>query len=178
MLSVNREKEEVNMNEKASILSTFESKVNIRFKQEEQTRQILEVKMNSIIEDRFNHLKAEITKQGRTRYEAIEEMKTHFEGDIPKLSHTAKFEINERKEKDEEIERKIQKECGEIRQIINNEKKIREDNDQGFLQAIQLSLGKFKDEVAKERTNRETTEDTFLSLLEDTCNKIDENNFF
>jgi len=61
----------------------------------------------NIIEDKFNALKVEISKESRNRYESIENLKSYLENDIPKLNEMVRIEQNQREDKDDEILMKI-----------------------------------------------------------------------
>ncbi len=95
------------MVEKANFMKTLEIKIFERFNQEQQIREEIGKKLLSIIDDKFNALKVEITKESRNRYESIENLKNHLENDVPKLNNFLKAEQNKREENDDEIAIKI-----------------------------------------------------------------------
>ena len=95
------------MLEKANFIKTLESKIFERFNQEQQIREEIGKKLLSIIDDKFNALKVEITKESRNRYESIENLKNHLENDVPKLNNLLKAEQNKREENDDEMTIKI-----------------------------------------------------------------------
>ena len=95
------------MVEKANFMKTLETKIFERFNQEQQIREEIGKKLLSIIDDKFNALKVEITKESRNRYESIENLKNHLENDVPKLNNFLKAEQNKREENDDEIAIKI-----------------------------------------------------------------------
>jgi hypothetical protein len=61
----------------------------------------------TIIEDKFNALKGEISKESRNRYESIENLKNYLENDFPKLNEMVRIEQNQREDKDDDILMKI-----------------------------------------------------------------------
>jgi len=65
--------------EKNKYIKTFETKINDRFNQEAEIRKEIERRFLNIIEDKFNCLKIEISKESRSRFEAIENLKTFLE---------------------------------------------------------------------------------------------------
>jgi hypothetical protein len=65
-----------------------------------------------VIEDKFNALKTEVSKESRNRYESIENLKSYLENDIPKLNETIKSEQEKREENDDEILNKTKEEFG------------------------------------------------------------------
>ena len=95
------------MGEKANFIKTLETKIFERFNQEQQIREEIGKKLLSIIDDKFNALKVEITKESRNRYESIENLKNHLENDVPKLNNFLKAEQNTREENDDESTIKI-----------------------------------------------------------------------
>ena len=67
-------------------ISLLEQKIDERFKQEAQIREEIGNKLLSIIEDKFNSLKLEISKESGNRFECIENLKSYLENDVPKLN--------------------------------------------------------------------------------------------
>lgn len=53
--------------------------MNDRFERERMNRKDLERKYTNVIEDRFNTLKIEISKESRTRFDSIENLKSYLE---------------------------------------------------------------------------------------------------
>jgi hypothetical protein len=60
-----------------------------------------------VIDERFNTLKNEISKESRNRYESIENLKSYLENDVPQLNEMIKSEQDRRMEGDEIISRKV-----------------------------------------------------------------------
>lgn len=60
-----------------------------------------------VIDDKFNILKNEISKESRNRYESIENLKSYLENDVPQLNEMIKSEQERRMEGDEIISRKV-----------------------------------------------------------------------
>jgi hypothetical protein len=67
------------MEAKNHFVKILESRINDRFSQEAEIRKEIERRFTSIIEDKFNSLKIEISKESRNRYESIENLKTFLE---------------------------------------------------------------------------------------------------
>ena len=73
--------------------------------------------MLTIIEDKFNSLKIEISKESRNRYESIENLKSYLENDVPKLNEMIKSEQERREEGDEVI---LKKSYDEVQRYFNH----------------------------------------------------------
>lgn len=67
------------MDAKNHYVKVLESKINERFNQEAEIRKEIERRFQSLIDDKFNSLKIEISKESRNRYESIENLKTYLE---------------------------------------------------------------------------------------------------
>ena len=63
------------LDRKNHFISLLEQKIDERFKQEAQIREEIGNKLISVIEDRFNSLKIEISKESGDRFECIENLK-------------------------------------------------------------------------------------------------------
>jgi hypothetical protein len=153
-------------------IKVLENKIFERFDQEAQIRKEIEKKLFALIEDRFNGLKIEISKESRNRYESIENLKNYLENDIPKLQGLLKFEQSEREENDTNILKKTNDEVQAVQNLIQTEKKSREETEEAILEMLRIMITRMKSDIESERKERETTEETLLSLLEDTCNKL------
>lgn len=64
---------------KNHFIKILENKIYERFEQESQIRKEIEKKFSSLIDDRYNSLKIEISKESRNRYECIENLKGYLE---------------------------------------------------------------------------------------------------
>ncbi len=104
-------------------IKLLEQKIFERFNQETRIREEIGKKLLTIIDDKFNALKVEISKESRNRYESIENLKGFLENDIPKLQEFIKSEGERREEGDDAILAKVTDDTN--RQIsINVESKI------------------------------------------------------
>lgn len=73
----------VSLNEEKSIfIKNFEIRVCERFEKERFKRKELERRYTNLIEERFNSMKMELTKESKDRFEAIENLKTYLEVNI------------------------------------------------------------------------------------------------
>ena len=63
-------------------------------------------KLFTVIDDKFNSLKVEVSKESRNRYESIENLKSYLENDVPKLNEIIKSEQERREEGDELLAKK------------------------------------------------------------------------
>lgn len=162
----------------------LENKINERFNQESELRKEIERRFTVLIDDKFNSLKIEISKESRNRYECIENLKTYLEviydiyaycylqNDFPKLQGLVKFEEGEREQNDEAISKKLLEEINKLQSITQEDKKTREETEEAILEMLRIMITKMKGEVENERKDRKVTEETLLSILEDTCNKL------
>ena len=92
---------------------------------ESDLRKEIERRFSILIDDKFNALKIEISKESKNRYECIENLKTYLENDFPKLQGLVKFEQGEREQNDDAISKKILEEISKLQNICNEEKKTR-----------------------------------------------------
>ena len=64
------------LDRKNHFIALLEQKIDERFKQEAQIREEIGNKLISVIEDKFNSLKIEISKESGNRFECIENLKS------------------------------------------------------------------------------------------------------
>ncbi len=64
---------------KNNYIKILESKIYDRFQQEGDLRKEIERKFTMLIDDKYNTLKMEISKESRNRYESIEALKAYLE---------------------------------------------------------------------------------------------------
>ena len=88
-------------------IKLLEQKIDDRFKEEAQIREEIGNKLFSIIDDKFNALKNEISKESGNRFECIENLKSYLENDVPKLNEMLNNEKIKREEGDDTIDKKI-----------------------------------------------------------------------
>ena len=67
------------MDAKNQYVKVLEAKINERFTQEAEIRKEIERRFSALIDDKFNAIKIEISKESRNRYESIENLKTYLE---------------------------------------------------------------------------------------------------
>jgi hypothetical protein len=60
-------------------MKILETKIFDRFHQEAELRKDIEKKFTMLIDDKYNSLKMEISKESRNRYESIENLKNYLE---------------------------------------------------------------------------------------------------
>ena len=80
------QKNESLLESKNHYIKLLEQKIDERFNQEAQIRQEIGNKLLTIIDDKFNALKNEISKESGNRFECIENLKSYLENDVPKLN--------------------------------------------------------------------------------------------
>ena len=64
---------------KNNYVKILENKINERFNQESDLRKEIERRFSILIDDKFNALKNEVSKESMNRYECIENLKTYLE---------------------------------------------------------------------------------------------------
>ena len=62
-------------------IKLLEQRITERFNQESQIREEIGKKLLTIIDDKFNALKIEVSKESMNRYECIENLKSYLEND-------------------------------------------------------------------------------------------------
>lgn len=97
------QKAETLLESKNHYIKLLEQKIYERFNQESQIREEIGKKLLTIIDDKFNALKTEVSKESMNRYECIENLKGYLENDVPKLNEMVKSEQEKREEGDEII---------------------------------------------------------------------------
>ena len=85
-LEEENEKAQNFLEKKNHYIQLLEQKIDERFNQEAQIREEICNKLLTIIDDKFNVLKNEITKESANRFECIENLKSYLENDVPKLN--------------------------------------------------------------------------------------------
>ena len=153
-------------------IKILEQKIDERFNQEAQIREEIGNKLINIIDDKFNALKTEISKESGNRFECIENLKSYLENDVPKLNEMLNNEKIKREEGDDTIDKKITDEISQVQEVITNDKKNREQTEEAILEMLRVLVTKSKADIESEREEREKTEEILISLLEDTCNKL------
>ena len=91
-------------------IKLLEQKITERFNQESQIREEIGKKLLTIIDDKFNALKVEVSKESMNRYECIENLKSYLENDVPKLNEMITTEQEKREEGDEIIAQRTNEE--------------------------------------------------------------------
>ena len=104
------------LDRKNHFISLLEQKIDERFKQEAQIREEIGNKLISVIEDRFNSLKIEISKESGNRFECIENLKSYLENDVPKLNEMLNNEKIKREEGDDSLDKKTTEEIMKVQQ--------------------------------------------------------------
>ena len=118
------EKAENFLERKNHYIQLLEQKIDERFNQEAQIREEIGNKLLSIIDDKFNALKNEISKESGNRFECIENLKSYLENDVPKLNEMLNNEKIKREEGDDAIDKKTTDEIMQVQEVITNDKKI------------------------------------------------------
>ena len=166
------EKAENFLERKNHYIQLLEQKIDERFNQEAQIREDIGNKLISIIDDKFNALKNEISKESGNRFECIENLKSYLENDMPKLNEMLNNEKIKREEGDDTIDKKTTDEIMQVQYIKKKKKKNSEQTEEAILEMLRVLVTKSKADIEAEREERERTEETLISLLEDTCSKL------
>jgi hypothetical protein len=78
-LEEQRRRTESQTEAKNNYIKILESKIYDRFQQEADLKKEIERKFIMLIDDKYNTLKMEISKESRNRYESIEALKAYLE---------------------------------------------------------------------------------------------------
>ena len=95
-ISEENQKAENLLESKNHYIKLLEQKITERFNQESQIREEIGKKLFTIIDDKFNALKVEVSKESMNRYECIENLKSYLENDVPKLNEMITTEQEKR----------------------------------------------------------------------------------
>ncbi len=166
------EKAENFLEKKNQCIQHLEQLIDNRFNKEAQIREEIGNKLFTIIDDKFNALKTEISKESGNRFNEIENLKSYLENDVPKLNEMLNNEKIKREEGDDTIDKKTTDEIMQVQEVITNDKKNREQTEEAILEMLRVLVTKSKADIEAEREERERTEETLISLLEDTCSKL------
>ena len=101
--------------------------------------------MHSIIEERFAALRAEVCRESRIRYEAVESLKGCLKNDFPKLQEMIKQEQAQRETSDAIVREKVEETLvSQVERALEAEKKSREETEEAILEMLKEMVGKIK----------------------------------
>ncbi len=92
----------------------LEQKIHERFDSEVAARKDLEKKLQALIDQKVNGLRADVAKESKLRFENIEHLEGCLEGDFPKLQEEMRSEANEREEADNTMLKRVNEESQKI----------------------------------------------------------------
>lgn len=173
-LEDDKQEYEHNYENRSNYIRMLEFKIMERFEAESNDRKDGERGLILYIDEKFNILKNELSKEAKNRNDSIENFTFYLESEIPKIIEQMKTEQVEREEADNNISRMISEEFARLTMLISNEKKTREETEEAFLDMLRSVINKVKNELESEKREREKTEETLLTLLEETCSRLDE----
>jgi len=81
-------------------MKKMEEKIFEKFDAELNAKREIEVKLSQYLEEKFNHVKSELQKESKTRYDAIENLEFYFEKELPKIQESFRGQQMEREEFD------------------------------------------------------------------------------
>lgn len=165
---------EHNFENRSNYIRMLEFKIMERFDSESTERKDGERGLMLYVDEKFNILKNELSKEAKNRNDSIENFTFYLESEIPKIVEQMKSEELEREESDNSINRMINDDFARLTMLISNEKKAREETEEAFLDMLKSVINKVKNELESEKREREKTEETLLTLLEETCARLDE----
>ena len=171
-----KQKDQLRMEQKASVLFSFEKRAEMQLDKEIESRKILENKMTTLIEDKYNELRLMISQEGKNRFEEMERIKSVMERDMPSFLATPKYEGDARRKGDDAVRNELNKGINGLKDKILHEKKIRESNEEAFLDSLKISMNKFKSDVNGERNERKNNLDKMISLLQLVVDGVDMKN--
>ena len=92
--------------------------------------------------------------------------------DVPKLKEFAELIVDQRKQVEVELNKRLSTGFEDVENELRVEKKMRQETEEAMLAMLRDVVTRIKRDLDEEKKNRETSEETLLSLLEETCEKI------
>lgn len=135
-------------------LRTLEEKVVERFEQESKLRKELERKAILLIEERYNFLMNELTKEAKNRNESLENFHKIIESDIPKIQENLKDEQTDMIENDNTLNNRINDETQKLINLVMTEKKSREETEEALLEMLKAMINAMKTQLENEKKER------------------------
>ena len=155
------------------ILENFENRFNLRLKEEQEKRIILEKRLKSIIDSKFKDMKCKLYENSKERFNELENLKNNMDIQMPQLQATFDDEKKIRKIKDEEIKEKIKNKMNYYNDIMRKEIKIRENFDEKSLDEIKYSFAEFNKQMRQTTFNREQSQGKLIDLVDATITQIE-----
>lgn len=81
-------------------MKKMEEKIFEKFDVELNSKREIELRLSQYLEEKFNSVKADLQRESKTRYEAIENLEFYFEKELPKIQEGFKVEQIEREDGD------------------------------------------------------------------------------
>ncbi len=81
-------------------MKKMEEKIFEKFDAELNAKREIEMKLSQYLEEKFNSVKADLQRESKTRYDAIENLEFYFEKELPKIQEGFKAEQIEREDGD------------------------------------------------------------------------------
>lgn len=135
-------------------LRTLEEKVVERFEQESKLRKELERKAILLIEERYNFLMNELSKEAKNRNESLENFHKIIESDIPKIQENLKDEQTDMIDNDNTLNQRINDETQKLINLVMTEKKSREETEEALLEMLKAMINAMKTQLENEKRER------------------------
>jgi hypothetical protein len=135
-------------------LRTLEEKVVERFEQESKLRKELERKALLLIEERYNFLMNELSKEAKNRNESLENFHKIIESDIPKIQENLKDEQTDMIENDNTLNNRINDETQKLINMVMTEKKSKEETEEALLEMLKAMINAMKTQLENEKKER------------------------
>ena len=155
------------------ILENFENRFNLRLKEEQEKRIILEKRLKSIIDSKFKDMKCKLYENSKERFNELENLKNKMDIQMPQLQAIVDDEKKKRKLKDEEIKEKIKNKMNYYNDIMRKEIKTRENFDEKSLDEIKYSFSDFNKQMRQTTFNREQSQGKLIDLVDATITQIE-----
>ena len=155
------------------ILENFENRFNLRLKEEQEKRIILEKRLKSIIDSKFKDMKCKLYENSKERFNELENLKNKIDIQMPQLQAIVDDEKKKRKLKDEEIKEKIKNKMNYYNDIMRKEIKTRENFDEKSLDEIKYSFSDFNKQMRQTTFNREQSQGKLIDLVDATITQIE-----
>jgi len=140
--------------QKMQYLRTLEEKVVERFEQESKLRKELERKALLLIEERYNFLMNELSKEVKNRNESLENFHKIIESDIPKIQENLKDEQTDMIDNDNTLNNRINEETQKLINMVMTEKKSREETEEALLEMLKAMINAMKTQLENEKRER------------------------
>lgn len=152
-------------------LSEATEVINMRFDQEQQARNAFEKKFKQLVNQRFDVLKSDLTKEVQMRNISITNLEQSIHNGFEKIEQEMKHTAEEAENADIELNKIFDDLIDRVKEEKDQIEKEKNITEEAILDQLK-QVGKIKEEIMDEKKDREGVEETLLSLLESICHKL------